>query len=226
MPRGRTILAAVLLLAVTAIAGFFSQTEARRNDENGVTSYRRGDLQHSTVYKTNFNSKKTYKRSARKHKYKRYAKNRYGKAAKRYRYGKVAKRAHRYRQARVERRHKTARRGSPHLIASVKSHARAAGVPVRVALAIVHQESGFNQYARGGVGEIGLMQIRCSTARGMGYRGSCGGLYNVATNLRWGMRYLRMALNRGSVAYYNAGIHARRLPAAARRYARSVNARI
>ncbi len=40
------------------------------------------------------------------------------------------------------------------------------------------------------------------------------------------MRYLRKALRRGGVAYYNAGLGAKRLPAGARRYARQVRKRI
>lgn len=114
-------------------------------------------------------------------------------------------------------------RGSPAILAAVRSHAAKAGVPAATALAIVRQESGFNPRARGRHGEIGLMQIKCQTARGMGYRGACSGLYNVSTNLTYGMRYLRAALNRGSVAYYNAGLHAKRLPSAAKRYALAVS---
>jgi soluble lytic murein transglycosylase-like protein len=119
-----------------------------------------------------------------------------------------------------------ARRANPSIVAAVHSHARAAGVPVSVALAVVRQESGFNPNATGSAGEIGLMQLKCSTAKGIGYRGSCRGLYHVSTNLHYGMRYLRMALNRGSVGYYNAGIGAKRLPHGARRYALSVHRKI
>jgi Transglycosylase SLT domain len=131
--------------------------------------------------------------------------------------------------ASLHRRHhaiRMARRASPAIIAAVTSHARWAHVPVGVALAIVRHESGFNPRATGRAGEIGLMQIKCSTARGMGYSGGCRGLYNVSTNLSYGMRYLRMALNRGSVAYYNAGIGAKRLPWGARRYAAAVHRKI
>jgi len=117
-------------------------------------------------------------------------------------------------------------RARPSIVAAVRRHARAAGVPVRIALAVVRQESSFRPGVTGRAGEIGLMQIKCATARGVGYRGSCRGLYNVSTNLRYGMRYLRKALRRGSVAYYNAGIGAKRLPRAALRYARQVNRRL
>lgn len=123
-----------------------------------------------------------------------------------------------------------ARRGyskaRPSIVAAVRRHARAAGVPVRVGLAVVRQESNFRPGVTGRAGEIGLMQLKCSTARGMGYRGSCRGLYKVSTNLKYGMKYLRKALRRGSVAYYNAGLGAKRLPRAARKYARQVSRRI
>ena len=111
------------------------------------------------------------------------------------------------------------------IVTAVKAHARKAGVPERTGLAVVRQESAFNRKATGGVGEIGLMQIKCETARSVGYYGSCAGLYDVDTNLKFGMRYLKKALNRGSVGYYNSGIHAKRLPHRARRYAREVNAK-
>ncbi len=123
---------------------------------------------------------------------------------------------------------KTTSRQSGHknaaIVAKVKAHARAAGVPVATALAVVRQESGFRPHVTGSAGEIGLMQLKCQTARGIGYTGSCKGLYNPDTNLRIGMRYLRKALNRGSVGFYNAGIHAKRLPKAAKKYANSVAA--
>jgi soluble lytic murein transglycosylase-like protein len=111
------------------------------------------------------------------------------------------------------------------IVARVKAHARKAGVPVSTALAVVKQESGLRAHVTGSAGEIGLMQIKCQTARGIGFKGSCKALYDADTNLRYGMKYLRMALNRGSVGYYNAGIHAKRLPKAARKYARQVASR-
>ena len=114
---------------------------------------------------------------------------------------------------------------NPSIVAKVKTHARAAGVPVATAMSIVQQESGFRPNVTGAAGEIGLMQLKCQTARGVGFKGSCSALYNPDTNLRFGMKYLRQALNRGSVAYYNAGIHAKKLPRAARKYAAQVKRR-
>lgn len=117
------------------------------------------------------------------------------------------------------------RGGNASMRAKVAAHARAAGVPVSVALSVVQQESGFRPHVTGGAGEIGLMQLKCQTARGIGFKGACNALYNPDTNLRYGMRYLRKALNRGSVGYYNAGIHAKRLPKAAKKYASQVASR-
>ena len=37
------------------------------------------------------------------------------------------------------------------------------------------------------------MQIKLQTARGVGYKGSAKGLYDPATNLRYGMKYLGQA---------------------------------
>ena len=133
--------------------------------------------------------------------------------------GTASRKASRNKQAR------TGRGKNPAIVAKVKAHARAAGVPVSTALAIVHQESGFRPHVTGGAGEIGLMQLKCQTARGMGFSGSCKALYDPDTNLRFGMKYLKAALKRGSVGYYNAGIHAKSLPKAARKYAASVASR-
>lgn len=140
---------------------------------------------------------------------------------KRKRKSRVVKRKRR-RVTRIAKNNRGSRRHSSFLMAAVKRHAREAGVPTSVGLAIVQQESGFNPKARGLVGEIGLMQVKCTTARTMGYRGSCADLYNVNTNLRYGMKYLKKAIRKGSVGYYNAGISAKKLPPQARKYARSV----
>ena len=99
----------------------------------------------------------------------------------------------------------------------IARHARANGVPVALAHAIVEIESRYNARARGSSGEVGLMQILPRTARGIGYRGSVKALYNPDTNLRWGMKYLGEAHRRGNgticgtVLKYNAGHHAKRM---------------
>ncbi len=108
------------------------------------------------------------------------------------------------------------------ILAKIHVHAEGADVPIDTALAVVLQESSFRPNVTGVAGEIGLMQLKCQTARGIGYKGTCYDLYDPDTNLHYGLRYLRKALNRGSVAYYNAGIYAKKLPEAAKDYADSV----
>ncbi|MCB1492189.1 MAG: lytic transglycosylase domain-containing protein, partial [Rhodobiaceae bacterium] len=73
-------------------------------------------------------------------------------------------------------------------------------------------------------GEIGLMQIKPSTARMMGYRGSAKGLYNPETNIKYGMMYLAMAHKLGggstcgTILKYNAGHAAKRMNPVSKRY--------
>src|SRR5262245_14931293 len=100
--------------------------------------------------------------------------------------------------------------------------ARRYGVPLSLARAVIRMESGGRCDARGRAGELGPLQIKPATARGIGYRGPISGLRSCGAGLDIGMKQLAMALRRGSVAFHNAGIHARRLPAAARNYALKV----
>jgi soluble lytic murein transglycosylase-like protein len=106
----------------------------------------------------------------------------------------------------------------------VRKHARAAGVPVGLALAVVQVESNFNPRARGRAGEVGLMQIKPATARAIGYKGSLKALYNPDTNLAWGMKYLAEAQRRGggsvcgTILKYNAGHYAKRMNKTSSRY--------
>lgn len=62
-------------------------------------------------------------------------------------------------------------------------------------LAVVKQESHFDPRARSRVGARGLMQIMPDTGRGLGVRDS-GRLYDVRTNLRAGIRYLKYLWSR------------------------------
>jgi soluble lytic murein transglycosylase-like protein len=74
--------------------------------------------------------------------------------------------------------------------ALIAATAAAHGVPVELANAVVRVESNYNPNITGRAGEIGLMQIKYQTARGLGYTGTRAALYDPATNLEWGMRYL------------------------------------
>ncbi len=110
----------------------------------------------------------------------------------------------------------------------IAKHARAAGVPVRLALAVVEVESGFRPNARGRAGEIGMMQIMPRTARFIGYKGRLKNLYNPNTNLRYGMKYLAKAYRLGgkttcgAILKYNAGHGAKRMNPISREYCRRV----
>jgi soluble lytic murein transglycosylase-like protein len=104
----------------------------------------------------------------------------------------------------------------------VATSAKRYGVPLSVARAVIRMESGGRCDARGRAGELGPLQIKPATARGIGYRGPISRLRSCGAGLDMGMKHLAMALRRGSVAFHNAGIHARRLPPAARNYAMKV----
>ena len=110
----------------------------------------------------------------------------------------------------------------------IASHAKAAGLPAELAEAVVRHESRFNPKARGRHGEIGLMQIKPQTARGLGYRGTAAGLYDVETNLKWGMAYLAGAYKLaggdtcGTILRYNAGHGATRMNRISRAYCSEV----
>lgn len=106
--------------------------------------------------------------------------------------------------------------------------AAAHGITPPLLKALVAAESAFNprayreeppkaslpptpDYPNGGDASYGLTQVLSRTARGMGYAGSLGGLFDVATNLNLGATYLGQQLRRYSgdiakaVGAYNAG---------------------
>ena len=81
-----------------------------------------------------------------------------------------------------------------HVKAMISAQAASYGVPKWFALKIARVESNYNPSVTGAAGEIGVFQLKCQTARGIGYQGACSGLYNPATNIRFGLRYLSMAV--------------------------------
>ena len=99
----------------------------------------------------------------------------------------------------------------------IKHYASTYGVPVALAHAVVRVESNFRPHVTGSAGEIGLMQIKLSTARGLGYTGTAKALYNPETNIRYGMKYLAGAhklgggTTCGTILKYNAGHGAKRM---------------
>lgn len=114
----------------------------------------------------------------------------------------------------------------------IAKHAAANGVPVSLAQAVVRVESNFRPGARGRAGEVGLMQIKPTTARAMGYSGSAKGLYDPEINIRYGMKYLGLAkqLSDGSVCgtllKYNAGHGAKRMNPVSKAYCSKVKRHI
>lgn len=110
----------------------------------------------------------------------------------------------------------------------VLQEAQAAGVPGDLALAMAKVESNLNCAARGSAGERGVMQIKPSTARSMGYQGKPNGLNDCQVGAHYGMKYLREALDRANgdhcraAGLYNMGIGNKRLSQSARNYCTKV----
>ena len=107
--------------------------------------------------------------------------------------------------------------GNGHVVAMIKSMAPSYGVPTWFALRIAKVESGYNPRVRGRAGEIGVFQIKCQTARGLGFRGSCGQLADARTNVQWGLKHLSMAIASSSgnlrlaASKHNGGLGRKRL---------------
>jgi soluble lytic murein transglycosylase-like protein len=103
------------------------------------------------------------------------------------------------------------------VMAMIKANAPHYGVPTWFAMKIAKVESGYNPLVTGGAGEIGVFQLKCQTARGIGYSGSCSGLYNPATNVEYGLKYLSMAVKsshgnlRLAASKHNGGLGRKRL---------------
>lgn len=110
----------------------------------------------------------------------------------------------------------------------IAQYASSYGVPLSLAHAVVRHESNYKPNARGAAGEIGLMQIKLATARGLGYTGSAKGLYDPATNVQFGMKYLAKAHKLGggstcgTILKYNAGHGAKRMNPTSAKYCSKV----
>lgn len=80
---------------------------------------------------------------------------------------------------------------------------------------IIAVESGGRAHVTGSAGEIGLMQIKCRTARSVGFRGSCKALYQPGINRKYGIAYLSLAIRkargnlRHAVSLYNRGVYSK-----------------
>lgn len=101
--------------------------------------------------------------------------------------------------------------------AIIAKYAAQHGIPLKLAHGVVRTESNYRANARGAAGEVGLMQIKPATARGLGFKGSTKALYDPETNIRYGMKYLAGAHKLGggdvcgTILRYNAGHGAKRM---------------
>ena len=77
--------------------------------------------------------------------------------------------------------------------AMVEQEVSKTGLPADIADAVVQVESNYNPYVIGGVGEIGLMQIRPQTAAMLGFRGTPAELAKPEVNIHYGVTYLSKA---------------------------------
>ena len=85
-------------------------------------------------------------------------------------------------------------------------------VPSTLAIAVVTLESNWDAKALS-QGNYGLGQIKCGTARGIGFTGKCQALLQPEVNLEYSMTYMRMALDQAhddqcqALTWYNEGLN-------------------
>lgn len=75
----------------------------------------------------------------------------------------------------------------------IRRYAGIYGVPESLVHRVVHRESKYDPKAYNKNGYWGLMQIKYSTAKSMGYEGPPEGLLDAETNLKYAIKYLRGA---------------------------------
>ena len=88
---------------------------------------------------------------------------------------------------------KTYTKGRSAYLEILTRHAEQTGLPPAIADAVIRVESSFNPHAVGGVGEVGLMQVRPETAAMLGFSGGVTDLFGPETNILYGVRYLARA---------------------------------
>ena len=77
--------------------------------------------------------------------------------------------------------------------ALVEQEAAKVNLPPDIAEAVVRVESSFDPTTIGGVGEIGLMQVRPGTAAMLGFKGTTAELAKPEINIHYGVTYLGKA---------------------------------
>ena len=103
------------------------------------------------------------------------------------------------------------------VVALIKDMAPRYGVPTWFALRIAKVESGYNPNTRGAAGEYGVYQMKCATAKDIGFSGNCSQLLNASTNVQYGLKHLQMAMKlshgnlRMAASKHNGGLGCKRL---------------
>jgi soluble lytic murein transglycosylase-like protein len=96
--------------------------------------------------------------------------------------------------------------------ALVATHAKANNLPEALVHRVIVRESGYRPHLVSH-GNIGLMQIKLGTARGLGYTGTAEGLRDPETNLTWAVKYLAGAYraangdHKRAIHYYASGYY-------------------
>ena len=97
--------------------------------------------------------------------------------------------------------------------ALVAKHAKANAVPEALVHRVIVCESRYQPDLVGRGGTIGLMQIKLSTARSLGYTGTAEGLRDPETNLTYAVKYLAGAFRAANgdhsraMGYYASGYY-------------------
>ena len=101
----------------------------------------------------------------------------------------------------------------PEVDALVATHAKANAVPEALVHRVILRESRYQAALVGRGGTIGLMQIKLSTARSLGYTGDAAGLRDPDTNLKYAVKYLAGAYrvadgdHNRAMTYYASGYY-------------------
>jgi soluble lytic murein transglycosylase-like protein len=103
------------------------------------------------------------------------------------------------------------------VISLIKAMAPGQGVPTWFALRIAHVESNYKPQMRGAAGEYGVYQLKCATAKDIGFSGNCAALLDARTNVQWGLRHLALAIGKSNgnlklaASKHNGGLGRKRL---------------
>ncbi len=112
----------------------------------------------------------------------------------------------------IEEQPKPATSGPTVINALIKKYSKIYEMPEALIHRVVNRESTYNPAAYNN-GHYGLMQIKYSTAKSMGYDGPASGLFDAETNLKYAIKYLKGAWlvadnsHDGAVRLYSRGYY-------------------